>query len=317
MGRDKKVEEALNRLEEGIEKIAEVFDQYTETVRQEIAFINQRILDLESKIDNIENWASFSGETPKNLPLRTEAAPETTSQMRPKPTPIVSRPTPSEEYTPQMREEPAPVEDSYSPPVRTTPPRQPARRTIEPASFISKDLELGGTPQEEEFGRYRPSRGGIVEEKFVKPSVFSRELNKLQEAAAAAPQTPYGPGGIAPPPSMQLRQQISAVLGKIRPEAQVRAPRPSPVQYGSAPGYQAPTQPTGVGTYGPPPPQTAYAAEPIHAAVSAPAPAGEVKTISVPDNWLPESSRAKYYNPKQLKKGDLKEMEKKTKDIFK
>ncbi len=317
MGRDKRVEEALNRLEQGIEKIAEVFDQYTETVRQEIAFINQRILDLESKIDNIENWHSFSGETPKHLPLRPEAAPETTSQMGTKPTPMVSRPTPIEDYTQQMQEEPTPAEESYSPPARTPPPRQPARRTIEPASFISKeDLGLGGAPsQEEEIGRYRPSRGGIVEEKFVKPSVFSRELNKLQEAAATAPQTLYGPGGVTPPPSMQLRQQISAVLGKIRPEAQVRAPRPSPVQYGPTAGYHAPTPPTDVGTYGPPPPQPAYAAEPLHTA--APAPAGEVKTISVPDNWLPESSRAKYYNPKQLKKGDLKEMEKKTKDIFK
>jgi hypothetical protein len=316
MGRDKKVEEALNRLEQGIEKIAEVFDQYTETVRQEIAFINQRILDLESKIDSIENWASFSGETPKYFPLEPKEAPEAPPQMRPKPTPIVHEPTPSEEYTPQIREEPTPVEESYPAPVRTPPTRQPTRRTIEPASFISKEnLGSGGAPSQEEFGRYRPSRGGIVEEKFVKPSVFSKELNKLQEAAATAPQTPYGPGGIAPPPSMQLRQQISAVLGKIRPEAQIRAPRPSPVQYGPPPGYQAPTQPTGVGTYGPPPPQLAYAAEPAH--TPAPAPAGEVKTISVPDNWLPESSRAKYYNPKQLKKGDLKEMEKKTKDIFK
>ncbi|MGQ9721850.1 MAG: hypothetical protein ACUVXA_11080 [Candidatus Jordarchaeum sp.] len=316
MGKDKRVEEALKRLEQGIEKIAEVFDQYTETVRQEMAFVNQKITDLESRIDGIESWSSFAGE-----------GGETRPRVTPRPTPlskasVLERYTPPtiEEYTPAVethatRPSVSEAETGYMP---STPTRQPTRRTIEHASFVTKeDLGIGGPSRDEGAGGYRPIRGGIVEEKFVKPSVFAKEMNKLHDQAVVATQTPYGPGGYTPPPSMQLRQEVSRVLGKIRPEAQIRVPRPSPVQEygpGSSTGYQAPSGPAYMGDYGPPQAAApAYSTEPA----PAPGPSGETKSISVPDNWLPESSRAKYYNPKKLKKGDIKEMEKKTKDIFK
>ncbi len=314
MGKDKKVEEALKRLEQGIEKIAEVFDHYTETVRQEIAFITQKITDLESRIDGIETWTSFSGEG-------GEAIRRPSFRIE-RPAATVSKPPLVEGYTPPTREEYPPAETyaarsrgadeeaGYRP---STPTRQPERRP-EPASYVTKEeLGIGEPSQEEGFGGYRPMRGGIVEEKFVKPSVFSKEMNKLHDAAATAAQTPYGPGGYTPPPSMQLRQEVSRVLGKIRPEAQVKVPRPSPVQeYGPAPEYQAPSRPAYREEYpAPQPAPQAYETAPP------PSPTGEAKSISVPDNWLPESSRAKYYNPKNLKKGDVKEMEKKTKDIFK
>ena len=311
MGKDKKVEEALKRLEQGIEKIAEVFDQYTETLRQEMAFINQKITDLESRIDSIEAWPSFTGEGAEAIrraPARTGISSELASQTIQKPMETVSKP-PAETYAAQPRE--AEAEAGYRP---STPTRQPARRALEPAKFVTVDDLRGEEPsQEAGFGGYRPMRGGIVEEKFVKPSVFSKEMNKLHEARDAAAQTPYGPGGYTPPPSMQLRQEVSRVLGKIKPEAQRRVPRPPPVQeYGPDSGYQAPSRPAYGEEYGAPQPASpAYSTEPP------PGPAGEAKSISVPDNWLPESSRAKYYDPKKIKKGKVKDMEKKTKDIFK
>lgn len=311
MGKDKKVEEALKKLEQGIEKIAEVFDQYTETVRQEMAFVNQKITDLESRIDNIETWFSFSegGEAVRRTPSGIGATQRPSATFSKAPVEEAYTP-PAESYSAQPRE--AEAEVGYRP---STPTRQPTRRAPEPTSFVTVDELRGEEPsQEPGFGGYRPMRGGIVEEKFVKPSVFSKEMNKLHDAhAAAAAQTPYGPGGYTPPPSMQLRQEVSRVLGKIRPEAQRRVPRPSPVQeYGTEPGYQAPSRPTYGEEYGAPqPPSPAYEAEPP------PAPAGEDKTVSVPDNWLPESSRAKYYDPKKIKKGKIKDLEKKTKDIFK
>ncbi|MEM2146599.1 MAG: hypothetical protein QW279_14655, partial [Candidatus Jordarchaeaceae archaeon] len=231
--KEKEVEEALNRLEQGIEKIAEVFDQYTETVRQEIAFINQRIMDLESKIDTTTSWSSFSAEGKEALKQRT--APPVSKAPLPEPTKPPEREyTPAKSYTPPPRE--TEVTASHSPPSQI---RQPARQEATPPRFVTKeDIGIGGASQEEGFGGYRPARGGIVEEKYVKPSVFSREMNKLEAAAAASPQ--YGPGGYPLPPSMQLRSQISTVLGKIKPEAQRRVPRPEPVPgYGGAPGYGA------------------------------------------------------------------------------
>ena len=309
MGKNKKVEESLKRLEKGIERIAEVFDQYTETVRQEIAFINQKIIDLESRIDSIENWSSFTvegGET-REAPAGTGLSAELASRAGEKSAHFESAP-PAEDYRTRveasttLQREARGVE---SRPASTT--RTPAGRRLEPASFITREhrAETG----EEGFGGYRPVRGGIVEEKFVRPSVFSKEMNRLHEAAST-PQTPYGPGGYTPPPSMQLRSEISRVLGKIRPEAQVRVPRPPAVQEpGPAPGYQGPGGPEDVYST-PQPVQRAYASE-------TPGSAGETRTIRLPDNWLPESSRAKYFNPKKLKKGTLKDMEKKTKDIFK
>ncbi|MEM3526356.1 MAG: hypothetical protein QXV37_02990, partial [Candidatus Jordarchaeaceae archaeon] len=318
----KQVEEALNRLEQGLEKIAEVFDQYTETVRQEIAFINQRIMDLESKIETTTNWSSFSiGETARTKPTppASKSPPIETSISREK------EYTPAKSYT-----APPPQEAEITASRRPSQIRPPTRRGAEPASLVTReDIGIGGSSEAEGFGGYRPMRGGIVEEKYVRPSVFSREMSKLEAAAAAAPQAQYGPGGYPLPPSMQLRAQISTVLGKIKPEAQRRAPRPEPTAaYAAAPSYQAPRRPPVEEEYAAAPSYQAPRRPPVEEEYGSPQPAyvqappppdssGEAKSIRVPDNWLPDSCRAKYYNPKQLKKGDLKEMEKKTKDIFK
>nr|MDO8082922.1 hypothetical protein [Candidatus Freyarchaeota archaeon] len=411
--KDKHVDDVLKKLEQGIEKIAEVFDQYTEAVRQEIAFINQRMKELESKVEGAASWSSFTGERreaarPISLGGR-EPADFMTAARDQTPTSVSRTPSVAAAGTPQGRQYIS--EKTYAESPREAEAaggrspsqarQQPARREMQPSSF-------GESSGEEAIGTYRPAHGSIVEEKYVKPSVFSREMNKLEAAAAAAAtQQQYGPGGYPLPPSMQLRSQISTVLGKIKPEAQRRAPRPEPAPgyggapgYGAAPGYQAPSRPPAEEEYDQPrvrqgssrPPAEEYGAapgyggapgygaapgsqaprrfpdeeehkqpkgkgkdkdkgkskdkdkdkdkdkgrkapsrppaeeemygsrqpaSPAYAQAPPPVPAGEAKTISVPDNWLPDSSRAKHYNPKKVNKGDLKEMEKKTKDIFK
>ncbi|WXG39532.1 MAG: hypothetical protein WED07_01635 [Candidatus Freyarchaeum deiterrae] len=442
VNKEKHVDDVLKKLEQGIEKIAEVFDQYTEAVRQEIAFINQRMTELESKVDGAASWSSYTGEKREARPisLGSREPADFVTAARDQTPPSVSRtPSVAAAGTPQGRQYIS--EKTYAASPREAEAaggrspsqarQQPARREMQPSSF-------GESSGEEAIGTYRPARGGIVEEKYVKPSVFSKEMNKLEAAAAATPQQ-YGPGGYPLPPSMQLRSQISTVLGKIKPEAQRRAPRPEPTPgygeapgYGSAPGYQAPSRPPAEAEYGGapgygeapgygsapgyqaprrPPAEAEYGgapgsqaprrfpddeeqdqpkgkgkdkdkdkgkgkdkdkdkgkgkdkdkdkgkgkdkdkdkgkgkdkdkdkdkgrkdpkrppaeeeemhssrqpASPAYAQAPPPVPAGEAKTISVPDNWLPDSSRAKYYNPKKVNKGDIKELEKKTKDIFK
>lgn len=165
MGVNKQIEEnlkviTLKAIEQGMDKIAGIFDQYTAKIGQEIASINQKISNLESRIDNLERL-SLSAGARKTVALQTPSETITASELN-------------------------------KPPASYIPPRQPARRNLQPASFVSGEDITGGKIDREGFREYRPARGGIVEEKHVKVSVFSRELNRRREAEAASATSPEG-----------------------------------------------------------------------------------------------------------------------------
>lgn len=162
MGVDKKVEETLKVLtlkaiEQGMEKITGLFDKYSAKIGQEIDSINQKIMNLETRIDSLERSSPSLG-------LRNPVA-----------TQIPAKTMVSSELTPSA---------SYSATLQT---RQSAKRNLEPASFAPGEDTTMRKPQREVFREYRPARGGIVEEKHVKVSVFSRELDRRTEAVSDRP----------------------------------------------------------------------------------------------------------------------------------
>nr|MDO8081331.1 hypothetical protein [Candidatus Freyarchaeota archaeon] len=158
MGVDKKVEETLKVLnlkviEQGMDKIAGVFDQYTAQMSKELATINQRISDIECRLDNLEKFSSSMGvSSAAALQILPEAGASSV------------------------------IESSLTPPPK---PRQPVKRHLEPVTFAKENVKAEKLPREG-FGGYRPTRGSIEEEKHVKVSVFSKELDRRKEAASAA-----------------------------------------------------------------------------------------------------------------------------------
>jgi len=293
----KKIDEIRNsikNLEESIERAVAFFEASLDSMKQEIAFINQKVSDLENRLDRIDAWPHMSevhtseedakhrGKLREKETGEEEAAPSEIGikrQAPPSKVPYVAAPVSYEgDVTPVH----ASAETSRPPP---PPPIPAAVRQPRVAPSLRAE-EAEGRP-----------RGGIVEEHFVRPSAFLRKASELE---ASIPQSAPGPA-----PQANLRLQISSVLESMRGGTPPLT-RP-PVQVPSAAVPPAtPRSYTASQTeeYTPPSP------------VSAQVQPTECKTFRVPDNWLPESSRAKYYNPKKLDKGVLKDMEKKTKEIF-
>lgn len=165
MGVDRQIEEnlkvvTLKAIEQRMDKIAGIFDQYTAKIGQELASINQKLSYLESRIDNLEKVSPPTIGARKTVALQTQPETITASELKS--------------------------------PASYTITRQPARRNLQPATFVSGEDTTGRRTQREEFREYRPVRGGIVEEKHVKVSVFSRELDRRREAEAASATPPEG-----------------------------------------------------------------------------------------------------------------------------
>ncbi|MEM4447553.1 MAG: hypothetical protein QW461_09685 [Candidatus Jordarchaeales archaeon] len=153
---------------------------------------------------------------------------------------------------------------------------------VEPAPTLRRVPQFEERPKSaREAGGGRG--GGIVEEQFVKPSAFLRKLSEIETL------TPSSQSHL--PPQSSLRLQISSVLENMRSDRIPVTPRER--------RQVAPVAPESHGYLESPRTQQS-----------------EAKTFRVPENWLPDCSRAKYYNPKSLDKGILRDMEKKTKDIF-
>ncbi|WXG42371.1 MAG: hypothetical protein WED07_16665 [Candidatus Freyarchaeum deiterrae] len=162
MGAEKKVEETLKVLnlkvlEQGMEKIAGAFDQYIEQMNREFAAMNQRMTDIECRLENLEKLStssSFGNEAALQILPASGTSSESSSSTSLTPIP---------------------------------PPRQPVKRRLEPASFLVKEDLNAGKPPREGFGGYRPARGSIDDEKHVKVSVFTRELDKRKQASSITP----------------------------------------------------------------------------------------------------------------------------------
>ncbi|MBS7288410.1 MAG: hypothetical protein KIH01_06605 [Candidatus Freyarchaeota archaeon] len=276
------VKNSLKKLEESIEKAVAFIEESVEAMRQEIAFINQKVSDLESRIDRIEDWPRISevqiseeGTKQRRKAREKEAKPsevEVEELAQPSRAPRGAAPVSYEEDVALVHASAGMV-------------RQP------PAPTEAKQPRA--TPSIEATGAGERSRGGIVEEQFVRPSAFLRKMSELE---ASMPQSALGPVA----PQANLRLQISSVLESMRSGRPSSTPSPVKSPPVTAGGYAVSHTEEAV----PPPPV------PVQAQ-----PAGG-KTFRVPDNWLPECSRAKYYSPKNLDKGVLKDMEKKTKEIF-
>lgn len=281
------IKDSLKKLEESIEKAVAFIEASVESMRQEIAFINQKVSDLESRIDRIEAWPHIS-----EVQISEEGAKQ---RKKAREKEAESSEVEVEELAQPSRAPRGAAPVSYE---RDMAPVYASAEMVRqpPAPVPTAAKQPRAAPSVEAMGTGERSRGGIVEEQFVRPSAFLRKMSELE---ASMPQSALGPVA----PQANLRLQISSVLESMR---------------GGRPSSTSPVRPPPVTA----PPVTArsYAASRTEEAVpSPPAPVhapAEGKALRVPDNWLPDCSRAKYYNPKNLDKGVLKDMEKKTKEIF-
>ncbi|MEM3465892.1 MAG: hypothetical protein QW566_05405 [Candidatus Jordarchaeales archaeon] len=292
----KKIDEIRNSiksLEESIEKTVAFFEASIDAMRQEIAFINQKVSDLESRLDKIEAWPHISEvhiseedtkRHRKHREKRTSEEESVPSEAEIEETALPSR----------ALHGTAPV--SYERDVTPTRASAGMVRPPPPAPVPVTARQPRAAPSFEAGGNEGRPRGGIVEEQFVRPSAFLRKMSELE---ASMPQS-----ALDTAPQANLRLQISSVLESMRegrsPPAHSPVRSPVTMPPATARSYTA----THTEEYTPP------QSVPVQAQ-----PAGG-KTFKVPDNWLPDCSRAKYYNPKNLDKGVLKDMEKKTKEIF-
>lgn len=249
------IRDSIKSLEETIQKVMSFVESSIEALRQEIAFISQKVSELEDRIDRMDFW-------PQMAELAGEEDVVGAASGRG-----------GKSYADEPRASGATLQDYRELEVEPT-PTETVRQVPQFEARPKTDREAGG-------GR----GGGIVEEQFVRPSVF---LRKLSEIEMHAPQLPPHL-----PPQSSLRLQISSVLENVRSERSPVTPREK--HHAAAP----PVAPESHGYLEAPRTQQA-----------------EAKTFRIPENWLPDCSRAKRYNPKSLDKGVLRDMEKKTKEIF-